>query len=75
MEIRRMWEGGPLRQFSDKREATSWHRYQSPILEGYAGQYVCDDCQEAVVGVYRQKSTGKWLCRACYDSVRPDKTP
>lgn len=71
IEVKRMWESGPLRQFSDQREASTWNRYQSATLDGFAGQYVCDDCQQPVVGVYRQKSGAKWYCKACHVKVRP----
>jgi len=40
VQTRRMWEGGPLRQWAGKRITSSWVRHR----ERSAGKYVCDDC-------------------------------
>jgi hypothetical protein len=69
---RRMWEGGPLRQWAERddgRQATSWTRYQNPTSDGYAGCYVCDECQEPVGGVYRHMSPVRWICAACREAL------
>ena len=59
--VKRMWNGGPLRQFSEIRGASGWTPYDGG---GYAGSYICDGCKEAVVGVYRAKD-GLWYCAGC----------
>lgn len=76
MTIKRIWEGGPLRQWSEKRQASSWLKHR----EGYVGMYVCDHCHElAPGGVYsvRQMSGHKgviaWLCAPCRFSQTPKR--
>ena len=67
IEIKRMWPTGPLRQWSnDPVHRNSWNLYQCNSSHGFVGSYVCDDCREPVVGVYRQKRSEKWLCKACH---------
>jgi hypothetical protein len=39
---KRMWPGGPLRQFSETRGSASWTPYDTG---GYVGCYVCDTCR------------------------------
>ena len=64
--IRRMWDGGPLRQVSTKRVSNgNWTTYESPGFKGYAGTYVCDICQRPVEGLYRATRGLKWACGAC----------
>lgn len=70
IEVKRMFNNGPLRFVSDHKENNSW------LGSGngeFRGMYVCDSCQQGVVGVYRaknaQNNTAKWLCMACYKSV------
>jgi hypothetical protein len=64
--IRRMWEGGPLRQVANRKASPVYTAYG---FRGstctFAGRYVCDGCKEPVIGVYRQKGTGKWVCAGC----------
>ena len=63
IEVRRMWEGGPLRQWTAKRPSSGkWVPYEHG---GFAGRYVCADCQQTVAGLYRQNAGAKWLCEAC----------
>lgn len=71
VEVKRMWEGGPLRQFSGKHEGAAQNYYQSPALTGYTGAYVCDECLEPRDGVYRVGRLRKWLCKACKEAVKP----
>jgi len=75
IETKRMWETGPLRQWANERPAgkSSWTRYENGNLVGFAGPYVCDDCLQPVVGVYRQKGGAKWICRGCYELVLSPK--
>lgn len=78
IETKRMWEGGPLRQFSTEanRPATGkWISYDNPALNlaGYAGCYVCEGCERSVDGVYYAQGAQKWLCGACKESVRKGK--
>lgn len=66
IETRRMWEGGPLRRWSrTKQRSQSWNFYESASCRGYAGAYVCDECQESTPGVYRSTPFVRWLCAAC----------
>jgi hypothetical protein len=75
VQIRRMWAGGPLRQWSEKREETSWLRH----LGGWIGMYVCEDCMDpAPMGVYSVRlgrNSAKlesvlWLCGTCREARR-----
>jgi len=60
-EIRRMWEGGPLRQFSADRVG-SW----TPLdTGGYGGQYICDTCKNPVSGIYEAVDGNGWQCSDC----------
>src|SRR5215813_7051044 len=68
---RRMWNGGPLRQFSNTQAGGHYIAYSSPILKGYAGSYVCDGCQEPCAGVYLVRPLEIWLCGACKKGSRP----
>jgi len=72
MSQKRMWQGGPLREWSEtKTPATS----MSYGKVGYAGRYGCDRCLKAVNGVYlvqeTSSSAGMWLCSDCRQNVRP----
>ena len=74
MEIRRMWENGPLRQWS----ATKHGRWIPSANGGYSGSYVCDHCRHPVVGVYRQtwpnvgvQDCQNWFCASCRSELRP----
>ena len=58
--VRRMWKGGPLRQWA----AEPHDHFLSIDPAGYAGRYVCDVCNRPVVGVYKTKDLG-WVCAAC----------
>ena len=59
---RRMWEGGPVRQFSESRTKGGWMPLNSG---GFAGPYVCSRCHSAVSGVYGP--TQGWICADCID--------
>ena len=63
--VRRMWESGPLRQFSDTQAKSHYVAYSGPFLTGYAGSYVCDRCGRSFAGAYRVSSTQEWLCPNC----------
>ena len=72
IEVKRMWDGGPLRQWSATRPLNAggnWVRYQSRDLDGYAGAYVCDGCRMPCRGVYFVQRVSKWLCKACKGKV------
>jgi hypothetical protein len=71
---RRMWNGGPLRQFSEAQVKSHYVAYCSPILTGYAGSYICDGCQEPCAGVYLVRPFGIWLCGACKKGSLPDNS-
>jgi hypothetical protein len=63
--IRRMWNGGPLRQFSVTQANGHYIAYCSPFLTGYAGSYVCDRCLRPSAAVYRLRTSRQWLCATC----------
>lgn len=60
LRSRRMWDGGPLRQWETEKVSASWIPY---ARGGYVGPYVCERCQKPVVGVYRTASG--WVCSVC----------
>lgn len=67
---RRMWEGGPLRQFSETEAKSHYIAYSGPFLTGYAGSYVCDRCLRPSAGVYIVKEQHSWLCGKCKGQLR-----
>ena len=75
VQSKRMWEGGPLRQFSDKQIASNFIFYSGAGFEGYAGSYVCDECQRPTPGVYELKvgvqASREWFCGTCREAQRP----
>jgi hypothetical protein len=61
-------EAGPLRLFSEK-PFTGSTPYESSILKGHAGSFVCDSCLTvAESGIYLVGK--KWLCANCKRSAR-----
>ena len=72
IEVKRMWDGGPLRQWAPQRplHAGSTWVFYSGVIGGYVGPYVCDQCEQPVVGVYRVYHVKKWICKACYELIR-----
>jgi hypothetical protein len=66
----RMWDGGPLRQFSERQAGGHYVAYSSPILTGYAGSYVCDRCKRPCSGVYLAGPAKSWLCGPCKRNVQ-----
>jgi hypothetical protein len=74
--VKRMWEGGPLRQWSadSKRPGSAFIRQDSG---GYAGSYVCEACRCACDGVYCTVQVQKWLCGRCKAKISqpPSKQP
>jgi len=68
--LRRMWDGGPLRQFGETQASCHYVAYSSPFLTGYAGSYVCDGCLRPSPGVCRVRQESKWLCGACKEQMR-----
>jgi hypothetical protein len=71
IEIRRMWEGGPLRQIS----ATARGRWTIDDKGEFRGPYVCDECLKPVSGIYEPKrgvgDGRKWLCAECRTKLTP----
>jgi hypothetical protein len=63
--LRRMWEGGPLRQFSKTQAKGHYVAYSGHFLTGYAGSYVCDQCRKPCAGIYYAKACQSWLCGGC----------
>jgi hypothetical protein len=76
VRIRRMWAGGPLRQFSTAKQRPhgGFERYTGPILNGWAGAYVCNECLSTSQGVYGPTPSGKWLCGGCRETSKGDKS-
>lgn len=61
-EVKRMWEGGPLRNFSETR----MNGWISAHHGGFLGPYACEECRETTDGVYR--TDGGWLGGCCWDA-------
>jgi len=77
VQIRRMWEGGPLRQWSEKRTNRTGIALASG---GFGGCYVCDGCRMPVKGIYLLRGESLpcridfgWVCQPCRRAVRPRK--
>lgn len=70
-QTKRMWNGGPLRQFSTERGTASWTALDGG---GYGGQYVCDECGFPVVGLYKA-AAAVWRCSECREAHRPKQEP
>jgi hypothetical protein len=68
--LQHMWDGGPLRQCSNRQAGGHYVAYSSPILTGYAGSYVCDQCKRPCAGVYLVGPAKSWLCGPCKGSVQ-----
>jgi hypothetical protein len=71
VELRRMWDGGPLRRWSPKPpfegRAGSWMTHAGAIGGYVASSYVCEECREWTVGVYYYG--GKWVCEGCKNKL------
>jgi hypothetical protein len=74
--VKRMWEGGPLRNWSPS------HTSLAPMVYakgGYVGSYVCDQCQRSCDGVYctdgEQAGQKRWVCGGCKPEYRPAWPP
>ena len=67
IEVKRTWDGGPLREWAAKRPNGNWGIPHQK--GGYAGRYVCDECLSPVNGLYEPKigfgDGRKWLCSDC----------
>jgi hypothetical protein len=66
MEIKRIWNSGPLRQWSEKRTSKGQIEYDKG---GYVGMYVCDGLPDIPShtsghGVYKCLD-GLWRCADC----------
>ena len=65
VQIRRMWEGGPLRLWSASANSKCPILY-SAVISGFVAAYVCEQCLEPSGGVYQSHDKEqKWLCGAC----------
>jgi hypothetical protein len=62
IQIKRMWDGGPLRQWSPDNPTRNFMSYGKG---GYVGSYVCDFCQNTCDGLYRVKNSDSWTCGSC----------
>lgn len=59
--IRQMWQGGPLRNWSESKTALTPIRH----VEGFVGSYACSSCRKTCNGVYRVREDFSWLCGPC----------
>jgi hypothetical protein len=66
--IRRMWSGGPLRQWSPSKIRPR-SGFITCSFGGHSGEYVCDECSLVSDGVYFVRP-GRWLCGACKTNLR-----
>ena len=66
VQIRRMWEGGPLRNWSDRKTTLT---PMSHNRGGFVGAYVCERCLGSCDGVYLVREEQSWLCGACRAAV------
>ena len=65
VQIRRMWEGGPLRNWTERATSVTRLKY-SGAIGGYVGAYLCEGCGQVSDGVYQSRGAEqKWLCGAC----------
>jgi hypothetical protein len=64
-EIKQMWPGGPLRQYSNQRPASNWIPYDGV---GYVGSYVCNSCGKVTSGVYQ--TLEGWMCAEHRDNIQ-----
>jgi hypothetical protein len=75
IELKRMWIGGPLREWSPVQVRS----FISLGNGGFGGRYVCDDCLKPVTGVYRvtgaQNGGYKWQCAGCKEAARLSAKP
>lgn len=65
-EVRRMWENGPSRNFSETRVGA----WTPQTGGGYAGPYVCERCKKDVSGVYEDENGRTWQCSDCRELTR-----
>ena len=66
MEVKQMWNNGPLRNFApDTRPESHWMPYNTG---GYVGSYVCAACRKTTSGVYQ--SGDRWICAECRADVK-----
>ena len=63
--LKRMWPGGPLRQFSKRQAGGNYTAYSGPIPTGYAGSYICERCQRPCAGIYFVRPVKNWVCGPC----------
>ena len=72
IEIKRMWDGGPLREWSPSNPD---HHLMYYAKGGYVGSYVCDFCRNPCNGVYHIKNSDSWTCGSCKKPAKePSKT-
>ena len=68
VQIRRMWEAGPLRLWAERANSKCPILYSAAIC-GFVGAYVCEQCLEPSGGVYQSRGKEwRWLCGACNSS-------
>jgi hypothetical protein len=66
-EIIRMYNGGPLRLFSQDR-FLGGVPYRDSIRTGFAGNYICSTCRRHTPWVIA--TSGEWVCRSCVLSMQ-----
>jgi hypothetical protein len=65
----RMYDQGPLRQFSTER-FQGGVPYSGGLFTGYAGAFVCASCRLQVPRVLYVMAIGDWVCRDCATASR-----
>src|SRR5438034_1912731 len=70
IEAKQMWEGGPLRQMSTVKESLYFIPYANAKIQGFAGHYICGQCQVPSASGVRLICNGLvrgWLCQYCIE--------
>lgn len=68
IEIKHMWSGGPLRQWSMKKPSNG--KWTGLAGGGFVGNYVCERCKRPVDGVYHVREPRRWLCGPCKEALK-----
>ncbi len=65
LKVRLMWEGGPLRLWSESANSRCPILF-SAAISGFVGAFVCEECLKPSGGVYQSRGKEqKWVCGVC----------
>ena len=66
-----MWDGGPLRQWAERRVPSNWVQY----VDGWVGMHVCEECgRPSPGGIYSEIVSDE--CRRIDEFLRQiERTP